>query len=116
MANKSHLSAHLKLPDYQSALSPYVRKLILENTYSAHQDTKVLNKDGLIDFSYICSKLDGKYRTKRIRGCFVDKRKNTISMTLHYGNGSIREPYVPNGYTPLLIFSIGNNGKRQKVS
>ena len=75
MANKSHLSAHLKLPDYQSALSPYVRKLILENTYSAHQDTKVLNKDGLIDFSYICSKLDGKYRTKRIRGCFVDKKK-----------------------------------------
>ena len=52
-------STNLRLQDYKSALSPYVRKLVLENTISDGEDTKVLNKHGIIDFSYICSKLEG---------------------------------------------------------
>ncbi|XP_045165524.2 endoplasmic reticulum membrane-associated RNA degradation protein-like isoform X2 [Mercenaria mercenaria] len=51
------LPCQLKLSKPQTCLSPYVHKLIVEDTYSYERDPYVLDKNRLLDFEYICSKL-----------------------------------------------------------
>ena len=68
--SSSDCPSSLRLPDCETALSTYVRKLILECTFSDQRDCKVLNEDGLIDFSYICSKLAGMFYNKGIKRGF----------------------------------------------